>query len=147
MSAAKKSRRLLNVFRVDHPENHGWIVRFKRHGKIHQAYFRDHGDRRLVLRRALAWRDQMLEKLPPSRRFHFRRCYSNTGVIGVIRWVLYTRKGSPYTIYYAIWYDEHGRPRSRGYSVGKYGEDKARRLAIQARRQALAVLLQPASTT
>jgi hypothetical protein len=134
-----------NVQRVDHHHFHGWQVCLKRAGERHEHYFGDEGDREAALRRALRWRDQMAAVLPPPRKFKRRHVLNTTGVIGVHLARQYTRARRLAHYYGATWMDDLGHRRKRSFSVAKYGTRKARALAVAARAEALALLLQPAS--
>lgn len=133
-----------NVTRVDHHHFHGWQVCLKRGGQRVQRYFADEGDARAALRRALRWRDRMAAVLPPPRRFKKRFALNTTGVIGVTLTHQRTRGGRLGRYYCATWFDEHGQRRKRSFSVAKHGRLEARARAVEARRNALATLLQPA---
>jgi hypothetical protein len=62
-------------------------------------------------------------------------------VIGVSKMLEVTRNGTRAWRYRAGWPTRDGRLRTVSFSVAKYGEAKARRLAIRARRQGLEDLL------
>jgi len=134
-----------NVQRVDHHYFHGWHVCLKRAGQRYERYFGDEGDRQAARRRALHWRDQTAAILPPPRKFKKRYVLNTTGVIGVTLSRQYTRARRLLHYYCATWISERGKPRKRSFSVAKYGRSQARALAVAARRQALAELLQPAN--
>jgi AP2 domain len=122
---------------------HGWLVAIKRKGRwVATRFFANKPTSRAALARAVKWRDEVLSTLPPPRRFAFRRSRSSTGIIGVSR--VGTRAPSGHLLfrYVASWY-EKGRQVNRGFSVLKYGEAKARDLAVKARQDALAKLLRP----
>ncbi len=138
-------RRLLNIVRRDVNYFHGWEVCITRQGQAHVRYFRDGGDRNNALARAMRWRDKMLDRLPPLRKIKRHSSLNTTGVIGVFRGINLTRAGNKIPLYGATWLDEKGRSRRRVFSVRKYGERRARALAIEARREALAELLRPAA--
>jgi len=135
--------RMRNIQRVDHHHFHGWHVCFKRAGTRHEKSFRDDPDRKSSLATAIRWRDEMVETLPPPRKFKRRYVLNNTGVIGVHLARTRTRKGTRVFYYCATWIDDRGRSNKRSYSLAKYGEPKARSLAVRTRREALADLLRP----
>jgi len=135
--------RMRNVQRVDRHHFHGWHVCFKRAGDRHEGSFRDDPDRKSSLAAALRWRDETAETLPPPRKFKRRYVLNNTGVIGVHLARTRTRKGTPARYYCATWIDDRGSSHKRSFSVAKYGELKARSLAVRARKEALAGLLRP----
>lgn len=94
--------------------------------------------------RALLWRDRVAALLPPPRKFKKRFVLNTTGVIGVTLARQRTRGGRLVEYYCATWFDERGQRRKRSFSVAKYGRREARALAIDTRRNVLAVLLRPA---
>jgi hypothetical protein len=62
---------------------------------------------------------------------------NKTGVVGVALVKDRTRKGTPVRYYVANWSDTFGRKHKRSFSMLKYGEERARELAVEARRRAL----------
>jgi hypothetical protein len=64
---------------------------------------------------------------------------SATGIVGVRR-VTKTTKGFEYDFWVAWWSDRRHNRKSRGFSVNKYGEEEAKKLAIKARQDSLAEL-------
>jgi hypothetical protein len=132
-----------NISRVDHHYFHGWRVCIKRQRRCYERYFKDSSDRGAALARAIRWRDETLAHLPPLRKFQLRKKPTQSGVVGVSRDACRTRAGTLAPRYVTTWSDEDGRPRRRTFSVLKYGEAHARKLAISLRRQALAEILRP----
>jgi hypothetical protein len=61
---------------------------------------------------------------------------TSTGITGVTR-IISVVKGYEYEFWKATWTTLRGDRRSRQFSVNKYGKRKAKRLAIEARREAL----------
>lgn len=59
-----------------------------------------------------------------------------SGIPGVTR-ITTCSKGHDYDVWKACWTSVRGVRRSKQFSVNKYGEKKAKRLAIEARREAL----------
>ncbi len=118
----------------------GWVVQLMRRRRFHRAWFGDRGDREGSLRRAIAWRDSMLDALPPPRHIKLTSSRNTTGIIGV--YLARSREGRTVRLrYVASWTDEHARQRSRSFSVAKYGARQARALAREARQEAIARLL------
>ena len=90
------------------------------------------------LKAAVAWRDEAWLQLGPAS--HARRRGSKpstTGIVGVTRDVV-VQVGRVYEKYRAAWQDAAGTPRKRTFSVDRYGEAEARRLAVRARRDGVA---------
>ena len=136
-------RRPRNIRRVDHHHFHGWIASLKRQGRRYERYFKDSPDRASSLARALDWRDQMLARLPPPRKFKRSYVLNTTGVVGVTVSRERTRSGRVFRRYRAACYDETGRERRRSFSIARYGAAKARALAITARKDAIEAALRP----
>ena len=84
------------------------------------------------------WR-KLRKRYPVLTKRRFRevlRKPTASGIPGVTRITTYS-KGHQYDVWKASWTSIRGKRRSRQFSVNKYGERKAKRLAIAARREAL----------
>jgi hypothetical protein len=134
-----------NAARIAVPS--GYLVRFSRRGKHHQAYFSDNrfGGPKKALAAARAHRDEMESKfrlLTPVERANVLMSTNTSGTVG-IRWTKKTvSKGSKkYTFEFAVasWSTPAGRL-TRSFSAEKYGRDEAWKLAIKARKSGLAQL-------
>jgi len=133
---------LHNVSRHDHKRYHAWVVQIRRRGRITIRYFSDrkHGGRTKALQAAIAFRDSTLQKLPPLLWTMQRYVFNTTGIIGV-RLQVDRKPQGVYRAYVATWpVDGSGRRRSRTFSFGKFGKERAFELAVKARRQGLALL-------
>ena len=76
---------------------------------------------------------------PPMTKRRFReilRRPNDSGIVGVTRIVTQV-KGGEYEFWKATWTNIKGKRTSRQFSVNKFGEKKAKRMAIVARREAL----------
>lgn len=129
------------ISRIDQPEKrtHGYYVRVTRHGKTQAKFFPDktHGGKRAALKAAKEHEAELhawaAAQKPRPRKPSSR---NTSGVVGVNRTAY--NSGSTLNEYWqAEWTDSDGRRRSAKYSINKYGEDKAKRLAIKARREGL----------
>jgi len=136
-------RRLINIVRYEHHFFRGWLVAFKRQGRVYRRYFRDVTTQRVSLSRAMAWRDAMLQRLPPPYKFHLRQKPTKTGLVGVRYVDERTRAGTRAPRYIAKWTDEHGTECTRSFSVLKYGKGRAYALAVECRKQVVAFMLRP----
>jgi hypothetical protein len=111
------------------------------------------------LEQAKRWRDRMYQELHgkpvPARAFHRQQANSTTGVPGVRRQVRRIRSRHDPTVVYEVavylaevWLKpgKDGQPpsesRSRQFSISKWGEEDAFRLACEWRAQAVAALSQ-----
>lgn len=72
-------------------------------------------------------------------RNHSLQSNNTSGIVGVQ--CRYTHKGK-YKTWDACWKDENGTDRVKSFSVNKYGEEGAKRLAIEARESAIFKLTQ-----
>lgn len=84
------------------------------------------------------WREwRVLYPVITKRRFReIPRHPTSTGITGVTR-IISTVKGHEYEFWKATWTTLRGDKRTRQFSVNKYGETEAKRLAIEARQEAL----------
>ena len=104
-------------------------------------YFHDANTEAKALERAKAAWTEIRERIPVITRqqnAQIERRKSLTGIVGVRR-LTKTTKGHPYDFWIAVWSDSRGQQRSKTYSINKYGEQDAKKLAIQARIDALSV--------
>ena len=135
-----------NIIRLDRQNGGGFLVRVTRKGKLRSDYFRDadHGGKRKALLAARKFRDDLEKK---HRRYTSKqlakklRSNNTSGEAGV-RYVeeVDTRWESQpcYGYWIAQWSPKKGVRKTKRYSVLKYGDDEAYRLAVQARRKGVA---------
>jgi hypothetical protein len=133
------------ISRIDQPSHrtHGFFVRLARRSKIHSAFFSDikHGGREQALGAAKAHYLKLRQKLGLPRR-HSRRQWAQTvrrrgksGIQGVRRVLFCGQSGRLLKYWMATWSPELGMVRKKAFSIRKFGEAKAQRLAIRARRE------------
>lgn len=133
--------RAKGVIRIDSDSTHGWQVRVYRHGKTYSRLFSDrkHGDREKAFDAAVEYRKQLEEEvaqLPdqPARRRLIRRNRNNTsGVVGISRTYKQDRRGIRHEVYAVSWNPEPGIARGTSFSIKRYGEDTAFRMACKLR--------------
>ena len=131
------------ISRIDQPSHrtHGFFVRVARRGKIHSGFFSDkkYGGREQALAAAQAFYLELRKKLGlPAQRD--RRCNAEivrrrgkSGIQGVQRVI--NRRVNPWRKYWvALWSPELGKVGKKQFSIRKHGEEKAKNLAIRARR-------------
>lgn len=118
------------------------MVRVTRRQRRYGGYFADrvHGGRDEALRLALDQRDELEASLPPAVKMKRKFSLNKTGVVGVYLG-LGRRRGRVWRYYGATWTELSGKKVNRRFSVLKYGEREARRLAIRARREAVVRIL------
>lgn len=142
-------RKLYGITRFDQPErgNHGWRVRIAhRKRMIGNRHFLDgtHGSATKSLKAAVAYRDSVLEKAPKvvkERAARPKPDLPQSGVKGVTycEWTYPTKQGpKTYQYWRAVWLDpETGKRRGQKFSIQKYGNEGALKLAKKARKKAL----------
>ena len=131
------------ICRIDQPHkhNHGFFVRIARWRKIHSAFFSDKmlGGREKALAAARVHYLKLRQKLGMPRQ-RSRRTWAETvqrrgksGIHGVQRVI--NRQSKPRRKYWlATWSPQYGVVRRKQFSIRKFGEERARQLAIRARR-------------
>lgn len=116
-------------------------ISFSHEGKLIQEYFHFGKRRKKSVAKQLAitrWVE--LRAIYPV---HTRASLSNqswratdSGIVGVSR-VTKLSKGHAYTSWRAVWKDRDFNRKQANFSVNKFGEDRAKELAIKARQRAL----------
>ena len=135
------------ICRIDQPEkrNHGFFVRLQRGGKIYSAFFTDfkHGGRKQALTAAQGFYHELQTKIgPPPQKLRRwwadlpRRNKGTSGIVGVQR-VMNWQTWPIRTYWQATWSPEPYVARRKMFSIRKHGEERARQLAIRARRAGL----------
>lgn len=116
-----------------------WVVNFSRRGQRHSRRFYDtaHGGSRGARRAAIAWRDQKLAEVDVLGVLEFcqtKRSNNTSGVPGVH---FLRPANQPEGIWQARLKLADGTKMIRTFSVRKYGEREAFRLAVLARTEML----------
>ncbi|TWU50936.1 AP2 domain protein [Rubripirellula tenax] len=132
-----------NITRIEHVSTGGYMIRIMRKGKMHQKYYSDTecGGKRKALTAARTERDKMESKLKgfTAKQIAKKERANNTsGVVGVryveetdLRW-----ESQPvYGYWVAQWSPSKGVRKTARFSVEKYGDDEAFRLAVKARNK------------
>lgn len=140
-------KRLLNIHRIDNDANrtHAWLVTVQRKTIIVNKMFSDHvwGGKRKALQAAVDFRAELLAQVPEyDYYFHIRstiRRNNKSGMAGVGRYesIDNPKTGRRVVFWLASWTDEQGVQHRRKYSVLRYGERKAKQLAIAERERRL----------
>ena len=133
--------RAKGVIRIDSDSTHGWQVRVYRHGKTYSRLFSDrkHGGREEAFEAAVAYREELesevaaLPEAAPRRRLIRRNKNNSTGVVGISRTYKRDRRGIKHEVYAVSWNPEPGVARGTSFSIKRYGEDTAFRLACELR--------------
>lgn len=139
---------MYGISRIDDERycTHAWRVKLVRRGQQYVRNFPDKkcGGKLQALRLAKEYRNELVEQCPPLSRKEFctaLRSNNQTGITGVYRYAKSFRlsNGALRRSWYweATWPVEEGKQSHLSFSVNEYGEDKARKLAIRARKEAL----------
>ncbi len=141
--AAKKIRRMAGVSRIDQPERrtHGFFVRLRRKGKLYSGFFPDlkHGGKQRALTAAQRYYRELVKKYPPFSRRQWAQIPRRKGASGIVgvRKVVTSVRGRKRVRWQAMWSPEPHVLATRSFSVQKYGPQRAKALAIQARNAGL----------
>lgn len=130
------------IARIDLPGvgTHGWQVRLQRQGKRYARFFGDGvwGGAARAYEAAREWRDELLRQLKTVERIRTCRTSNRnqSGVVGVSK-VTVATNGATYEFWQATWSPEPGRRRTVKFSISRYGERQAFRLAVAAREEGI----------
>ena len=136
------------VSRVDNEASrtHGWLVTIQRRGVIHRKHFSDgiYGGKQKAFSAAKQFRDEVIAKYPP---FSLREYSSivkrnnRSGVVGVCRYCASETRDMPDEkqrwFWVASWPLPSGKRKRVKFSVNKYGDEGAFKMALKARKDAL----------
>ena len=132
-----------NITRVDRATSGGYLVRLTRRGKQTSKFFgdKDCGGKKKALTAAKKFRDDMEKKLKgyTAKELSKKLRSNNTsGVVGV-RLVEEIDKRWPsqptYKYWVAQWSPEKGVRKTARFSVEKYGDEQAYKMAVKARNR------------
>jgi hypothetical protein len=136
------------ISRVDNERSrtHGWLVTVQRRGVIYRRHFSDGtcGGMDKSLEAARGFRDEVVAAHPP---FSMRE-YSNivkksnrSGVVGVCRYCASETRDLPEEqqrwFWVASWPTPDGKRKRVKFSVKKYGEETAFKMALKARKDSM----------
>jgi hypothetical protein len=135
--------RAKGVIRIDSDSTHGWQVRVYRHGKTYSKLFSDRkcGGKEEAFAEAEAFRRELEDEvaaLPEAeqKRRLIRHNKSNaTGVLGISRTFKRDRHGRRHEVYAVSWNPEPGKARGTSFSIAKYGQETAFKMACRLRFQ------------
>ncbi|MGB3545295.1 hypothetical protein [Rubrivirga sp.] len=133
--------RAKGVIRIDSDSTHGWQVRVYRDGKTYSRLFSDRkcGGRDKSFEAAREYREKLLEEVaelpaaPKRRRLVTSNRGNTSGVVGISRTFKRDRRGVRHEVYAVSWNPEPGLARGTSFSIKRYGEDTAFRMACQLR--------------
>ncbi|MDR1304929.1 MAG: hypothetical protein LBK76_06860 [Verrucomicrobiales bacterium] len=137
----RKAKKHPGVCRIDQPQkhNHGYYVRLTRNGKRFAKFFSDrtHGGKENALVVAVeyyAGLDQKYARMPRKAFAQIARRKNKTGILGVSK-ITKDVKGRVYSFWQATWSPVPGEVAKKAFSIKKYGDEKAKQLAIKARKK------------
>lgn len=139
----KRNKKDKGISRIDSGSTHGWFVRGYRNGKTYSKLFSDRkcGGKRKAQQQAREYRTELYDELeqiplkPRGRRIVYRDSRNTTGVLGVCRTAKKSANGKINECYSVSWRPEPGVQKCTSFSISKYGEAKAKQLAIAHRRK------------
>lgn len=142
----RKSGNNKGLSRIDSDSTHGWFVRGYKNNKTYSKLFSDkkYGSKAGALKAARKFRDELFEELqeipddPRSRRVVTKDSRNSTGVLGVSRTTKRTTSGGVTESYSVTWRPEPGVQKCSSFSIRKYGEKEAFRLAVALRKEKMA---------
>lgn len=148
MARSKKNK---GISRIDSGSTHGWFVRGYKNGKTYSKLFSDRkcGGKRKALQAATDYRDELFEELesipkkPRRRRVVFRDSRNKTGVLGVTRTTRVGPNGTKNESFSVSWRPEPGKQKCTSFSIRKYGEKKAFKMAVAHRRKMMSEIHGP----
>ena len=131
------------ISRIDSGATHGWFVRGYRNGKTYSRFFSDgkYSGKDEALQQARTHRDELWESLQaipkkqPKQRVVTSNSKNTSGELGVTRTVKTRSNGTRYECYSVTWHPEPGVQKCTSFSIKKYGEKQALKLAIDYRRE------------
>ena len=143
-------RSFYGIARID-SERHrtfAWVVSIQRHNRIRRRSFSDglYGGKAKALAAAKAFRDQILRQHPPMSRAEYcriKRRNNKSGLAGVCRYVYpgaHVRRAAQRGYWLAFWTLAPGKGKRIKFSIDRFGERGALKLAMRARKEALTAL-------
>jgi len=130
------------ISRIDSNSTHGWFVRGYKNKKTYSKLFSDkkYGGKGKSLIAAREFKEELilkLEKIRPVKRL--RRIVSSdsrnkTGILGVCRLEKLSSSGETYASYSVTWRPKPGIQKCTSFSIRKYGEKQAFKLAVNLRK-------------
>lgn len=140
MARSKANR---GISRIDSGSTHGWFVRGYRNGKTYSRLFSDRkcGGKGKARSAAKAYRDELIQELeaipkkPRMRRIVTSDSRNTTGELGVSRTIKIGPNGTKHECFSVSWRPEPGVQKCTSFSIKKYGEKQAFKLAVEHRRK------------
>lgn len=117
-----------------------WRVNFRRQGKFYSKVFYDLtcGGSKEAKAAAIAWRDEQLAAIKPLALVEFHQQKRSNNLSGVPGVHFHKTPAQPLGFWQANIKTHDGKRSAKSFSVRKYGEREAFRLAVAARSELLA---------
>lgn len=136
-------RKPKGISRIDSGSTHGYFVRAYRNRKVYSKLFSDRkcGGKTKAHKLAKAYLNELREhvanipKEPRKRRIVVSDSRNTTGELGVSRVTKKGPNGTKHECYSVSWRPEPGVQKCTSFSIKKYGEKKAFKLAVAHRRK------------
>jgi len=131
------------ISRIDSGSTHGFFVRGYRNQKTYSKLYSDRkcGGKGKALTLAKEYRDELHEeleampKVPRQRRIVASDSRNTTGELGVSRSTKTGPNGTKHECYSVSWHPTPGVQKCTSFSIKKYGEKKAFKMAVAHRRK------------
>ncbi|MGJ8641530.1 MAG: hypothetical protein ACSHYA_19220 [Opitutaceae bacterium] len=143
------------ISRIDSGSTHGYFVRAYHSGKTYSKLFSDRkcGGKEPALAQAIVYRDELtatlavIKKEPRKRRTVTSDSRNKTGELGVTRTTKTGANGTKHECYSVSWRPEPKVQKCTSFSIKKYGEKKAFKLAVEHRRKMMREIQEKAAAT
>lgn len=124
--------------------SNGWLARYSREKVLFSKTFFDsaYGSAEASFDAAKAWHEEARRLLPPPNRREYvetRKGNNTSGITGVRRDTKKV-KGHRYDVWIAAWSTADGKRKNKAFYVSQHGEERAKELAIQLRKEMVAQL-------
>lgn len=137
-----RSKANKGISRIDSGSTHGWFVRGYRNGKTYSRLFSDRksGGKGKAENLAKSYRNELnhelesIQKKPRQRRIVVSDSRNTSGELGVSRTIKMGPNGTKHECFSVSWRPEPGVQKCTSFSIKKYGEKKAFKLAVEHRR-------------
>ena len=137
-----RSKANKGISRIDSGSTHGWFVRGYRNGKTYSRLFSDRksGGKGKAENLAKSYRNELnhelesIQKKPRQRRIVVSDSRNTSGELGVSRTIKMGCNGTKHECFSVSWRPEPGVQKCTSFSIKKYGEKKAFKLAVEHRR-------------
>lgn len=135
------SQHYKGISRIDSKTTKGWLVRGYKNGKRYSKLFSDrkYGSPKEALKQAQAFyielsaRLQAIPARPRAKKIVYKDIRNSTGVVGISRLKKAGKNGRALEFYSVTWRPAPGVQKCTSFSIGKYGEAGAFKLAVTCR--------------